>query len=257
MHNFPTSMEVRKRCTDLMSEGYRGMDHEENSGQNSGSITADLNTHHQDPTGQKSQDPPKSAPEAMAAAEDLAADAMNLFMDVVQDPEKMKALESDPEAMARFKKIMNTKIPVADVQKVMLKASRKRKLTMKVPELEAESTRLRNDAAEKHQCANCGNPLTGNQLYYCSENCKLEFYNSHPTSISWNDVRKRALERDQNTCVKCGKAAEEVDHVKEIWEGGPEFDLDNLQSLCHDCHVAKTNESRRRRDEQADAKTEA
>ena len=241
MHNFPTSMEVRKRCTDLMSEGYRGMDREENSGQISGSIT-DGYTHDQDPTGQKSQDPPKSAPEAMAAA-----DAMNLFMDIVQDPEKMKALESDPEAMARFKKIMNTEIPVADVQKVMLKASRKRKLTMKVPELEAESTRLRNDAAEKHQCANCGNPLNGNQLYYCSENCKLEFYNSHPTSISWNDVRKRALERDQNTCVKCGKAAEEVDHVKEIWEGGPEFDLDNLQSLCHDCHVAKTNESRKKR----------
>ena len=206
MHNFPTSMEVRKRCTDLMSEGYRGMDHEENSGQNSGSITVDLNTHDQDPTGQKSQDPPKSAPEAMAAAEDLAADVREV-----------------------------------------VKASRKRKLTMKVPEIEAESTRLRNDAAEKHQCANCGNPLTGNQLYYCSENCKLEFYNSHPTSISWNDVRKRALERDQNTCVKCGKAAEEVDHVKEIWEGGPEFDLDNLQSLCHDCHVAKTNESRKKR----------
>ena len=240
-------MVMRKRCTDLMREGYRGAGHEDGSGQISGSITADLNTHDHDPAGQKSQDPPKSVPEAMAAAEDLAADTMNLFMDVIQDPEKMKALKSDPEAMARFKQLMNTEIPVVDVQKVMQKASRKRELTMKVPELEAESIRLRNEAAEKHQCANCGNPLTGNQLYYCSENCKLEFYNNHPTSISWNDIRKKALERDQNKCVKCGKTADEVDHIKEIWEGGPEFDLDNLQSLCHDCHVAKTNESRKKR----------
>ncbi len=129
-----------------MREGYRGAGHEDGSGQISGSITADLNTHDHDPAGQKSQDPPKSVPEAMAAAEDLAADTMNLFMDVIQDPEKMKALE-----------------------------------------------------------------------------------------------------RDQNTCVKCGKTADEVDHIREIWEGGPEFDLDNLQSLCHDCHVAKTNESRKKR----------
>ena len=135
------------------------------------------------------------------------------------------------------------------------KFSRKRSKTM--PELVEQSKNLRHEAALKHECANCGKKLGGSRVYYCSDNCMLEFYNSHPTSISWNDVRKRALERDQNTCVKCGKAAEEVDHVKEIWEGGPEFDLDNLQSLCHDCHVAKTNESRRKGDEQADNKTEA
>ena len=61
-------------------------------------------------------------------------------------------------------------------------------------------------------------------------------------------MRQKALDRDLNKCVKCGKTADEVDHIKEIWEGGPEFDLDNLQSLCHECHVQKTNESRKRRD---------
>ena len=34
MHNFLTSLEVQKRCTDLMSEGYRGAGHEDGSGQN-------------------------------------------------------------------------------------------------------------------------------------------------------------------------------------------------------------------------------
>ena len=126
----------------------------------------------------------------------------------------------------------------------------KRSWSKPVPELEARSYQLRHEAAEKRECANCGAPLTGSQVYYCSGECKLEFYAAHPTSVRWNDLRSRALERDRNSCLKCGKPAEEVDHIREIWEGGPEFDLDNLQSLCHDCHVAKTNESRRRRDEQ-------
>ena len=232
-----------------MREGYRGTDLEHGQGEISGSNTADLNTLKEDLPGQKPQDPIVNEDEAMAAAEDLAADAVNMFMDLVHNPEKLKALESDPDAMGQFKQLMNTEIPFVDPKKVMQKASRNRELTMKLPDLEAESLRLRKEAASRHQCANCGKALTGNQLYYCSETCKAEFYDRHPTSISWNDMRQKALDRDLNKCVKCGKTADEVDHIMEIWEGGPEFDMDNLQSLCHECHVAKTNESRRRRDE--------
>lgn len=104
------------------------------------------------------------------------------------------------------------------------------------------------EASEKGECANCGKTLGGNQIYYCGEDCKSEFYSAHPTSVRWNDLRLQALARDRSICAKCGKPAEEVDHIREIREGGPEFDLENLQSLCHDCHVLKTNENRRRRD---------
>ena len=236
---------ISENASDLMSEGYRGTDHEENSGPVPRGDTASLNTPGEDLPG---QDQGEMMVNPIEAAEDLAADAINLFMDVVTDPEKMKALEDDPGLKAQFKQLMNTEIPAVDISKVTEKASRKRKWSKQVPELQKESLRLRQIAADKSECANCGKQLTGNQIYYCSDDCKAEFYANHPTSVRWNDLRAKALERDRNLCVKCGRPAEEVDHIKEIWEGGPEFDLDNLQSLCHECHVLKTNESRRKRE---------
>ncbi len=140
--------------------------------------------------------------------------------------------------------------PGNDVDKISQDGSGKRTWTQTVPELARKSKQLRHEAAEKRECANCGQSLTGSQVYYCSEDCKLESYQTHPTSVRWNDLRLEALKRDKNRCVKCSKPAEEVDHIREIWEDGPEFDLANLQSLCHECHVQKTNESRRRRYEQ-------
>ncbi len=145
---------------------------------------------------------------------------------------------------------MNTEIPAVDINRVSEKASGKRKWSQQIPELQEESLKLRLKAMETGRCANCDKTLTGNQLYYCSEDSKTEFYSNHPTSVKWNDIRSKAIERDNYKCVKCGKPAEEVEHIKEIWENGPEFDLDNLQSLCHECHVLKTNENRRKRDGQ-------
>ena len=238
---------VRKKPedkTDLMREGYRGSTPVEVPAKAVDSDTVPLNTKNEDPAGQKQEDPVVTT---LEAAEDLAADAVNLFMDVVTDHDKMKALESDPELKAKFKQLMNTTIPAVDLKKVTDKAAGKRKWTKTVPELQEESMKLRHQAAEKRECASCAKKLTGSQVYYCSEDCKTEFYKNHPTSVRWNDLRSQVLKRDQDKCVKCGKPAEEVDHIKEIWEGGPEFDLANLQSLCHDCHVAKTRENRRKR----------
>jgi 5-methylcytosine-specific restriction endonuclease McrA len=140
--------------------------------------------------------------------------------------------------------------PENDVDKISQDGSGKRTWTQNIPELARKSKQIRHEAAQKRECASCEKPLAGSQVYYCSEDCKLEFYQSHPTSVRWNDLRLEALKRDNNRCVKCSKPAEEVDHIQEIWEDGPEFDLANLQSLCQECHVQKTNESRRRRDEQ-------
>ena len=123
----------------------------------------------------------------------------------------------------------------------------KRAGSMPIPEAENESLRLRIAAKKSGKCANCGKELPDTRRYYCDDDCRYYFYRNHPTSWYWPDVRARVLEDDEDKCVKCGKPASEVDHIVEIWEGGREFDLDNLQSLCHVCHVMKTTQGGRRR----------
>ncbi|GLI93947.1 phage major capsid protein [Methylocystis echinoides] len=63
------------------------------------------------------------------------------------------------------------------------------------------------------------------------------------TSKRWARVRFLALRRDGFACVKCGSRTRlEIDHIEAIRKA-PEraFDLDNLQTLCRDCHAAKTD----------------
>jgi len=62
-----------------------------------------------------------------------------------------------------------------------------------------------------------------------------------------DEVREKVLERDNNTCQKCGKTNlqekdQEIDHKIPVSMGGDNFDLKNLQTLCHECHVHKTIE---------------
>ncbi|MBE9636547.1 HNH endonuclease [Salipiger pacificus] len=57
----------------------------------------------------------------------------------------------------------------------------------------------------------------------------------------WKVVRKQAKDRDDWRCVECGNRGRlEVDHIKAIRDGGAEYDLDNLQTLCIACHARKT-----------------
>ena len=63
------------------------------------------------------------------------------------------------------------------------------------------------------------------------------FYNSK----AWEQVRKAVLMRDCFLCTKCGRPAEEVHHKKHLTPdniGDPSVSLnmDNLTSLCKDCH---------------------
>ena len=77
--------------------------------------------------------------------------------------------------------------------------------------------------------------------------CEWAFQNLYGEIYDWKWYRHLALQRDGGMCVNpgCGHRATEVDHVVEIQDGGPEFDLSNLRSLCHSCHVTKTNARRR------------
>lgn len=65
----------------------------------------------------------------------------------------------------------------------------------------------------------------------------------------WRRARDRKL-MEQPTCEACERVgrtteATEVDHIIPLAHGGT-HDPENLQSLCHPCHVRKTYEDRRR-----------
>ena len=54
----------------------------------------------------------------------------------------------------------------------------------------------------------------------------------------WRRQRDRARERDNFQCADCGRNFRlEVHHKLPIAEGGTD-DLDNLVTLCRDCHIA-------------------
>lgn len=60
----------------------------------------------------------------------------------------------------------------------------------------------------------------------------------------WDRLRLRILARDFGLCQPCRRAGAvkqgtEVDHVVPRAKGGSEDD-DNLQTICSDCHKAKT-----------------
>lgn len=66
----------------------------------------------------------------------------------------------------------------------------------------------------------------------------------------WQKTRKRALVRDSYLCQVCLKSnrltlATEVDHILNKAQGGTDS-LDNLQSICTDCHKIKTIEERKK-----------
>jgi 5-methylcytosine-specific restriction enzyme A len=69
----------------------------------------------------------------------------------------------------------------------------------------------------------------------------IKFYQSS----AWRNARRQALRRDCYTCADCGGRATEVHHIKELTaENIDDFDvalrLENLQSLCWDCHNKRT-----------------
>ena len=75
---------------------------------------------------------------------------------------------------------------------------------------------------------------------------------SHPSRTNrkrWAAVRLAVFERDGYRCRACGRAGRlECDHKVPLWQGGPEWEMSNLQSLCRTDHLRKTSRERRERD---------
>lgn len=57
----------------------------------------------------------------------------------------------------------------------------------------------------------------------------------------WRRIKAQVHERDLYTCQQCGRVTMELecDHIVNQAQGGTD-DLNNLQSLCKDCHSKKT-----------------
>ena len=65
---------------------------------------------------------------------------------------------------------------------------------------------------------------------------------------AWSKLRLKALERDRHLCQMCLKrgiftTATDVDHIIPLAQGGSDA-MENLQSLCHECHKQKTCQER-------------
>lgn len=99
-------------------------------------------------------------------------------------------------------------------------------------------------------CDACGKALTGRQKRWCSTACSRVEWPEH----DWNAARRAAKKRDGHKCVKCGapeavdertlRSLLEVNHiVPRVGKGygwGCWNHQENLETLCHDCHVAVT-----------------
>lgn len=70
------------------------------------------------------------------------------------------------------------------------------------------------------------------------------------TTERWARLRKMILAQ-QPICIVsgCNSPASHVDHIIGINEGGPSFDINNLQGMCHSCHSRKTLREGRRREQ--------
>jgi 5-methylcytosine-specific restriction enzyme A len=56
-------------------------------------------------------------------------------------------------------------------------------------------------------------------------------------SRTWQQVREIAKRRDGYRCRQCGSAEKiEAHHIQGLAEGGNAFSLDNIITLCADCH---------------------
>lgn len=85
-------------------------------------------------------------------------------------------------------------------------------------------------------------------IYLAEQSKKMrESYDYRRSSGFTNSLKSRCKKRDGYVCKKCGSPEYlEVDHIIEVIDGG-ENTLENLQTLCKDCHLKKTKKEIKKR----------
>lgn len=99
--------------------------------------------------------------------------------------------------------------------------------------------------------ASCAKPLPRRRRRWCSDACANAYTDAIYGQHDWNLARHKAYLRDQK-CVTCGSTEKlEVNHIVPRngagYGRGCHHHLENLETLCHSCHVKVTNEQRRLR----------
>lgn len=104
------------------------------------------------------------------------------------------------------------------------------------------------------ECDRCGKHLPKGRRRWCSDDCATFNYREFSRQHDWTAAREAALKRDGVKCVRCGVSRYsllEVNHIVprngQGYGRGCHNHLDNLETLCHRCHVGVTNEQRRKR----------
>ena len=70
------------------------------------------------------------------------------------------------------------------------------------------------------------------------------FHNSGGRAF-WARLRRRVFARDGHACTECGAfgKALECHHIKALADGGLNV-MENLRTVCRDCHITITSEAR-------------
>jgi 5-methylcytosine-specific restriction endonuclease McrA len=105
----------------------------------------------------------------------------------------------------------------------------------------------------------CGEEVVPPRRFWSSEDCAARAVRYFRILKGDTKVIRRALyARDRGRCASCQKRCRkrewEADHIIPVAHGGAGCELTNFQTLCRDCHRAKTNAQRlrtRRRNELA------
>jgi 5-methylcytosine-specific restriction endonuclease McrA len=93
----------------------------------------------------------------------------------------------------------------------------------------------------RNRCPDCGRK-------YDRQLSKQKRARRTRNSAAWQKAREAAKRRDGNRCAACGSTENlEVHHIRSLAEGGDEFALSNLRTLCRDCHARTAGVGARRK----------
>ena len=108
-------------------------------------------------------------------------------------------------------------------------------------------------SGRKGFCWRCEAALPPRRRKWCSEDCAELYWRNH----SWSYTREAAIRRDNWRCRICGYGQDfirtglEVNHIVPLegigYGDGCHNHLDNLETLCHGCHVIVTTRQGRMR----------
>lgn len=89
----------------------------------------------------------------------------------------------------------------------------------------------------------CGKELDGKKKRWATYECQSKaLFNFWIVKGDTDFIRQTIFESEGGYCRNCGVQSENwhVDHVLPVFLGGSACGLDNLQTLCVDCHKEKT-----------------